>query len=501
LAKGVGREFSPNDATDAELKRLGINRLRCINVDPLPGSFDAKGDFVMTEPTLLLNHLKTCRKIGATPHICIAILLHPELKLAEENIPEAERGVMGNETKKNEYGPTDWTKFRTYYKRYFKYVLVEQGFRQARFEVGNEPDTAGIFVPRPPKPPRASRAAYEAYLEVYRNVAQAAAEFERENPGYRITMGGPAITTFAFKFGELNWAEQFARDCAQHKLRVDFFGLHLYGNMSSFRNPKDSLSGLPPLVTMIQTVQKAIAEHIPGTPLIITEWGPSYTTTDLSTAIINENHVGAAWCAEFLNTLRLEKIDSALFLLTTDPATRLADGTIENRRGWPALFLNPKSHKHKAYPKPIFHVLDMITKLAGQEIQLGTSHPIGIFASIDKQTKRITLMAWNYDAIIPPNAPITDRSKSHVIDLAFKNLPTNMQTGQLRIRRWQVSENQANVSNVLAKKQVISVKNTALPRIENKLVSSENGGFVHQITMPPSSVTFIEIASQSIATN
>jgi hypothetical protein len=247
---------------------------------------------------------------------------------------------------------------------------------------------------------------------------------------------------------------------------------------------------------MIRTVQSAINEHIPGTPLFITEWGPSYNTSDPLTAIINENEVGAAWCAEFLNTVRQENVASALFLVTTDPITYPQNDTVQKRPIWPSLFLNPQGNDGKAYPKPIYHVLDMVTKLSGQEIQLEPSLPIGMFASINKQSKRITLMAWNFDAKIPPNAPVTDRTKEHVIYFAFKNLPYEMRSGQLRISRWQVSERKGNVSAVLARDEAVSVKNTLLPKVENKLVSPENGGFVHRVLIPPSSVTFMEIASK-----
>ena len=61
LASGVGWEFEPNAATTAGLRKIGIKSVRCINVDPLPGSFSPEGKFVVGKPDRLLAHLATCR--------------------------------------------------------------------------------------------------------------------------------------------------------------------------------------------------------------------------------------------------------------------------------------------------------------------------------------------------------------------------------------------------------------------------------------------------------
>ncbi|MEI8195695.1 MAG: hypothetical protein WCI73_07290 [Phycisphaerae bacterium] len=234
LASGVGWEFSPNAQTTAELKRIGIKTIRCINVDPLVGVFGPDGKFVVGNPTRLLQHFETCRAVGAIPHICIAIGLPDYLRLTEEDLPAAQRGLMGNQMKTSAFGPTDWGKFRALYKALFKYVLVDQNFPNARFEVGNEPDIGCLFVPRPPKPANGSAAAYDAYLNIYRNVAQAAVEFERENPKHKVILGGPALAwAYTFKFGDFNWSERFIKDVAEQKLKCDFIGLHVYGNISS----------------------------------------------------------------------------------------------------------------------------------------------------------------------------------------------------------------------------------------------------------------------------
>jgi hypothetical protein len=229
----VGWEFSPTAATTAGLKRIGIKTIRCINVD-LPGRFAKDGQYVIKEPNYLLANLATCREVVARPHVVVAAGVPDELRLAERDLPPGERGLMGSQLRKAAFGPTDWLRFRNYCKAFFRYVLMTKGFADAEFEVGNEPDIGGAVVPRPPKPANGSAALYRAYFEWYCNVARAAVEFEREHPPQKVRLGGPALAwAFTFHFGDFNWASRFLRDCGQQKIKLDFIGVHYYGNISS----------------------------------------------------------------------------------------------------------------------------------------------------------------------------------------------------------------------------------------------------------------------------
>jgi hypothetical protein len=245
---------------------------------------------------------------------------------------------------------------------------------------------------------------------------------------------------------------------------------------------------------MIRSVRDVIDDRLPGTPLCITEWGPTYHTNNTDVARVNANHIGAAWCAEFLNTMRLERIESSLFLLTTDLAKPLGGGKFENVWGWPSLFVNPNCHWGRVYPKPIYHVFHMVTRLTGQQIQIDSPSPVGIFASIDPQTRHLTLLAWNYNATLPEFHPAIDHSHERAVDLVFQNLPADMLAGRLLIRRWQVSENEGNALTLFEKHETLTDKNTALPLVESKILPPQKGSFTHRITLPPSAVTFLEIA-------
>ena len=65
LTMAVGWEFSPNKETESTLKRLGIKKIRCINVDGLRGKFNKDGKFIIdtNRPSRLDRHLATCKAL------------------------------------------------------------------------------------------------------------------------------------------------------------------------------------------------------------------------------------------------------------------------------------------------------------------------------------------------------------------------------------------------------------------------------------------------------
>jgi len=67
------------------LKRVGIQTIRCINVDPA-GTFDAQGRFTVENAGRLDWHLDGCRALGAVPHVVLGGW--PEqLRVRPEDIP------------------------------------------------------------------------------------------------------------------------------------------------------------------------------------------------------------------------------------------------------------------------------------------------------------------------------------------------------------------------------------------------------------------------------
>ncbi len=495
LASGVGWEFSPNYKTNEQLKRLGIKTIRCINIEPVAGRFMPDGSFLVDGADRLLMHFNTCRAIGAIPHIIIGLSLFPELHVKESDLPRQQAAGLAAELKKNEFGPTDWVKFRSYYKAFFKYVLIDKGFAKARFEVGNEPDIGGGYTFKPPKPAMGTAIAYDAYLNMYRNIAQAANEFEKENPGLKVYLGGPALAwAFTFKFGDFNWCERFIKDAGRQKLKCDFIGLHYYGNISS-QTGEFTGSIYPPFTTMLKAVKTAMLKYLPGKPIWITEWGPSGHTDNSAEAHINADQMGAAWSAAFLNTMLNNDISGALFLSTTD-YYQAPDGSPENIWGWPALFVNPERFDGNVYPKPVYHVFDMISRLSGKRVPtVCTTRTLGAFSAVDTKNKTIKMILWNYNQVIPENGTPTDRSETRVVNIVINNLPPAIALKRVGIRRWQVSQNEGNAATLFANGVKLNYQNTVLPLVEQTQLISSGGKISYSFLIPASGVSYIEFSA------
>ena len=494
LASGVGWEFEPNAETNAALKRIGIRSIRCINVDPLPGEFDAAGAFHVGQPDRLLAHLATCRAVGAAPHIIIAQGVHPALRLTAEDIPEAERGVMGNQAAQMVFGPKDWTRFQRYCEAYFDYILVQQGVRDACFEVANEPDIGGGVHPRPPKPANGTKALYEGAFELYRNVAIAAARFEAGHPGLKVRLGGPALAwAFTFRYGELNWADRFLQDCAEQKLKLDFMGIHFYGNITSLRGEYEA--NFPSFVEMLKQTQASRDRWCPGLPIWFTEWGPSYQTCNEPKASVNASHIGAAWSMEFLNTMLEHGVENALYLVTTDLRQARAQGGWEDVWGWPSLFVNPNA-LGKAWPKAPFHVLDMVSRLSGQRIAVESGgSKLACFAAADPDRQRLTVILWNFAARLPEFAEPVENAAPTEVRLMLREASRLFPAGKLTARRWLVSADTSNAYGILAQGGTLDAR-TELQKVQEEKLATDGGEVALTFVLPPSGVSFVEFSAE-----
>ena len=194
-----------------------------------------------------------------------------------------------------------------------------------------------------------------------------------------------------------------------------------------------------------------------------------------------------------------ERIDGALFLVTTDHLQpTAAGGTMENVWGWPALFVNPETCGGKTYPKAIFHVLDMVSRLRGKRVAVETPEKSpGVFSCVDPKSGTVKTLFWNYDVIIPETAPATDRSTAQPVQIRIFGLPKTLADKPLTIRRWQVSEKEGNAVMLNDKGISLTAENTALPQVEEVHVQSRQGEVSYTFTIPPSGVSLVEISAEA----
>ncbi len=492
LASGVGWEFEANPDTNAGLKKIGIKTIRCINVDPLPGKFDDKGKFTVGEPGYLLAHFDTCRAVGANPHVIVAVGMHPELRVTEKDAQGQTESIMGM-IHEGIYGPNDWSRFRNYCYAYFEYVLITQGFPKAEFEVSNEPDIGGVVYPMPPRPTNGSRLLYEAYFNLYKNVAEAAESFEKDHPGMKVRLGGPAIAwAYTFKFGDFNWAERFVRDCGEQKVKLDFIGLHYYGNQSSLDDEYWSI--YPSFSQMYRVTKAARDKYCPSAPIAFTEWGPSYITNNTLPSSVNANHIGAAWSAAFLNLMLQCGVDQALYLVTSDLREQGKDGW-DDVWGWPSLFTN-RIATGKSYPKAIYHVFDMVNRMQGHRVEATRgSDTVNCIVSADKSKKTITALVWNYGALIPEGGPVVEKAKRDWVGLQVRDAGDFFGSKSVKVQRWLIGANWSDAYSAFKNGAKLNDRNTALRQVENTAKPITEGALNTGFSMTPSSVTFVVMSA------
>lgn len=491
LTSGVGYEFEPNEDTSAALKKVGIQTIRCINVDPLSGKFDDKGNFIVGENAYLDAHLQMCRKVGAKPHVIIATFVHPDIALKAEDVKEKGESIMGL-MHTNRFGPTSWPKFRNYCEAYFEYVMITNGFKNAEFEVGNEPDTGGVVYPYPPLPAPGSRALYEAHFNFYKNVAMAAESFEAKHPGMKVRLGGPAMTwAFTFKIGDFNWTERFLRDCGEQKVKLDFIGMHFYGNLASLDGQYPTF--YPSFTDMYRYTEKARDTYCPGVPIMFTEWGASYHTDNTEASCVNGNNMGAAWTAAFLNEMLQCKVDSALYLTTTDLRQQDKDGKWEDVWGWPTMFVNPAVFG-KAYPKATYHVFDMVSEMKGHRVEATRgSDTVNCIASAD-ENKKVYMLIWNYGAEIPEFGDPIEKAHQENVAVRIRDAASFFGTKNVRMQRWLVSKDTSNARYLFQKGVQLNSANTALKRVGDAAYKVKGGKLDFGVVMPPSSVSLVELS-------
>lgn len=493
LMQGVGWEFDPTAETTAFLKKIGTKRIRCINVDPLDGAFGEDGSFTVGDPKRLLSHLNTCREIGASPHVILAVRVHKDLLLKTEDLQQEQEGQMGQHNKKKEsYGPNDWEKFQKYCREVFEYVLIEQGFADACFEVGNEPDIGGTIHTAPPSPANGSRARYEGYWQIYQNVAEAARSFEQEHPDKRVTLGGPALAwAFTFRYGDFNWADRFLQDCAENNTKLDYLGVHFYGNISSLNG--EYPANFPSFRQMLAQTTASRDQFFPGLPIWMTEWGASYQGGG-DASVVNSDHIGAAWSMAFLEMMLQSRIDNALFLITTDGRRPLKDNPkeYENWWGWPSLFVNPKIFG-KAYPKPTAHVFDMISRLHGQRVEATRGTEVNSFVVADPSAKTVQALLWSYHAQIQEHKSTIENAQREAVVVRIRDagafFPEGV--GELHVSRLLVAEHTGNIYDLHKNKIAFDDENTALPEVDKATIRILDGAAEFGFALPPSGVTLV----------
>jgi xylan 1,4-beta-xylosidase len=184
----------------------------------------------------------------------------------------------GNVTPPKSY--EEWDQFIEQLVRHLTERYGAEEVRNWYFEVWNEPNLDGFWP-----------AGQAEYFKLYEHSARA---IKRVDPAYRV--GGPATAGYG-------WIKETLDYCAQHDVPIDFIATHAYGAMEGFLDehgrgktmlapsPASVVDGLPQVLATIRS------SKWPNLPVLVTEWGPSYSPRDP----VHDSYFCAAW---ILNRLR-----------------------------------------------------------------------------------------------------------------------------------------------------------------------------------------------------
>ncbi|WP_445371852.1 GH39 family glycosyl hydrolase [Methylomonas sp. HW2-6] len=413
--------------------------------------------------------LKDCKTYGLIPHIVVG------------HSPQAAFATSSNEKKYR--GISNWAAYEEYAYAYLEAVTIKSNILQADFEVGNEPDINGEAWLLETNLQNSDPRMYDAYIKLYAAWSKAADKLAHTYPELKIRIGGPSITFWDHAFAKFNWAEQFIKDVASQRLRLDFISFHYYGNNQALTGLTE-FGKFPSVAAQAAEFRQHLKTYnVKNVPLYLTEWGPSWHTNEKPEGIINGNNVGAAWTARFLLTAVENNIDEGLLLLfrdNSDPKT-LADNW-----GWPALLL-----ADAVTPKALYNVALMFNKLTGHRVKTTPVRQgnIGIIAGADSSKVSILVFNQNWDF-----QDTKDLAAAEQLELTVDQLPFN--TTAAKVTYYVVDETHANSHYLQKTKAKASLKSATLQPIATQDIPLTNGSIkLSSVNLEPSSVTLFEITA------
>jgi xylan 1,4-beta-xylosidase len=245
-----------------------------------------------------------------------------------------------------------------------RHLEARFGRRQVRswyFEVWNEPNYSGF-----------STVGFKGYMKLY---AAAARAIKAADP--RVRVGGPASAG-------MGWISRFIAACHREHLPLNFISCHTYGcgivkwpdgtsGLKASGNPHAIAGGLQWTWTRIEH------SSMPDLPLLITEWGPSYSSRDA----VHDTYFQAVWLLEQVRQIKHQPLLMSYWALSDifdedGPQTKPFEGGFG--------IFNPEG-----IPKPTFFALEFLHHVQGRQLN---THDTQSFAAI--RHGAVSLLAWSY---------------------------------------------------------------------------------------------------------
>jgi xylan 1,4-beta-xylosidase len=287
-----------------------------------------------------------------------------------------------------------------------EHCVARYGIDEVRrwyFEVWNEPNLYESFFRSGSQP---------KYFELYKITALTIKKVDAQ-----LRVGGPATSNFnmdpeAIKKAEASgkpfdamaipwrpvWIEDFLTYCRQNDLPVDFVSTHPYPQDFAIDVPgapkgKGYRRGIDATRDDLRTMRRVIdASPYPKAEIHLTEWNSSPSPVDHS-----HDSLAAATFVAKTNLESIGLVDSLSYWTFTDVFE-------ENRNGDTVFHGGFGLINYQEIVKPAFHAYRFMNEL-GDEL---LSHQAGGIVSRDKESGRVTVVAYNYPPEIKVSLPVTN---------------------------------------------------------------------------------------------
>jgi hypothetical protein len=388
-----------------------------------------------------------------------------------------------------------WAQYQALATATVNYVVNQyagSGFPSAIFEVCNELNILQdakelwFFDPNNP-PPQGDPRRYNAELKLYGIWATAVDQVAKANPSRSVMIGGPAMGVQSLFMTNNFWHAMFINDVAAQGWRMDMVTLHYYDDfVNGFGG---ALAGSSSLAGAGQNIRQALnAVGRGNTPIFVTEWGPSDSSSSDQFGHLNYGAPSAAWGAGFLRNAMTATVNGGSILEMRDVFG--ADTT-----GNPDLASLTYVNNGNDYPKPYTNVFQMFTLIPGTRIavNLPAAQP-DVNGVAGASSNQAAAVIYNYNFLFNWPVAYTDLSVPEPVTLGFKNLPFN---GPVSIDHYLEDATHGNVAQFIDAGVAPDPNQTQLQKIETLTGTVTNGNLLLPgVTLGPSAVSLWVVTPQ-----
>lgn len=257
--------------------------------------------------------------------------------------------------------PRDIAEWEALCTAFVRHVTERYGVDEVKnwyFEVWNEPNHHGFFT---------EHKNIDAYFTLYDAAARAV---KGVCPEYRV--GGPASAGMV-------WVEEMMEHCRTQGVPLDFLSSHSYGVRGDFDPEGNAITvtrELDKVANEVRIYGEKCAKN--GLPLIVTEWSPSYSSTDP----VHDHY----FCAPYiLNAIKKSEgfAEMLSYWVISDIFEEVAPPTAPFHGGFGLMTMH-------GVPKPVYHAYTFLAALGETELFCPDES-----AYVCRSERGVQLLAWN----------------------------------------------------------------------------------------------------------